>query len=247
MRTSLHSLFHNLLKNVESRNGVLMYFSAILKHNDKRTQFHADEKTLARDGFMMNVMCTLQKLSVKIKLERVDPMYPFHWESMINISKDTKLRYDENEYKEYTDTLSTIVELNSKNFQFYLESRLGNGVSGVTWAEVNFQTHCWYLTLQAHHLAILPAIQRYNKRLRAIKEIRRMLQELNNTKSHWENSVNAERNKGLIERWNHQLKKLNKYVSSVSFSSFLSDFLQFAYNFFADQKCAVILDSLIRT
>lgn len=108
MRTLLHSVFHNFLKNVESRNGVLMYFSAILKHNDKRTQFHADDKTLARDGFMMNVMCVLQKLSVKIKLERVDPMYPFHWESMINISKDTKLRYDETEYKEWTDQLSKI-------------------------------------------------------------------------------------------------------------------------------------------
>lgn len=106
MRSVLHTLFHNLLKNVESRNGALMYFSAILKHNDKRTQFHADDKTLARDGFMMNVMCVLQKLSVKIKLERVDPMYPFHWESMINISKDTKLRYDETEYKEWTDQIS---------------------------------------------------------------------------------------------------------------------------------------------
>lgn len=191
MRSELHSVFHNLLKNVESRNGVLMYISAILKHNDKRTQFHADDKTLARDGFMMNVMCVLQKLSIKIKLERVDPMYPFHWESMINIAKDTKLRYDETEYKEWTDSLR-------------------NGHSGVKWEQVNFQTHCWFLTLHAHHLAILPAIQRYNKRLRAIKEIRRMLQELNNTKSHWENSVNAGRNKDLIERWNHQLKKLNK-------------------------------------
>lgn len=117
MRTLLHSVFHNLLKNVESRNGVLMYFSAILKHNDKRTQFHADDKTLARDGFMMNVMCVLQKLSVKIKLERVDPMYPFHWESMINISKDTKLRYDETEYKEWTDQLSKFSDGQMNRFQ----------------------------------------------------------------------------------------------------------------------------------
>lgn len=83
-------------------------------------------------------------------------------------------------------------------------------MSGVKWEQVNFQTHCWFLTLQAHHLAIMPAIQRYNKRLRAIKEIRRMLTELNNTKSQWENSANAHRNKTHIERWNHQLKKLNK-------------------------------------
>lgn len=98
-------MFHNLLKNVDSRHNVLMYFSAILKHNDKRIQFHTDEKTLARDGYMLNVLTVLQKLSIKVKLERVDPMYPFHWESMIIISKDTKLRFNETEYNEWIEKL----------------------------------------------------------------------------------------------------------------------------------------------
>lgn len=95
-----------MLKNVESRNNVLMFFSIIFKHNDKRTQFQADEKTLARDGFMLNVLSVLQKLSIKIKLDRVDPMYPFHWESKIFIQKDTKLRFNETEYTEWVDKLS---------------------------------------------------------------------------------------------------------------------------------------------
>lgn len=101
MRSLLHDAFHNLLKNIESRNGVLMYFSNILKRNEKRTQFHSDEKKLSRDGFMLNVMTVLQKLSVKIKLERVDPKYPFHFESLVVIEKDTKLRFDENEYRNW--------------------------------------------------------------------------------------------------------------------------------------------------
>lgn len=74
----------------------------------------------------------------------------------------------------------------------------------------NFQTHCWFLTLHAHHLAIMPAIQRYNKRLRAIKEIRRMVDELQNTRSQWENSSLAARNKQLYDRFAQQLRKLNK-------------------------------------
>lgn len=104
MRGQLHTVFHNLLKNVESRNGVLMYFSKILKSNEKRTQFQSDEKKLGRDGFMLNVMTVLQKLSVKIKLERVDPKYPFHYESLIDIAKDTKLRFDDNEYKTWVSS-----------------------------------------------------------------------------------------------------------------------------------------------
>lgn len=56
----------------------------------------------------------------------------------------------------------------------------------------------------------MPAIQRYNKRLRAIKEIRRMIEELNNTKSQWDSSIHRLRNNQLIDRFTHQLKKLNK-------------------------------------
>ena len=104
MRCELHAISHNLLKNVESRNGLLMFFSNILKSNKKRTQFHSDEKKLARDGFMLNVMTILQKLSVKIKLERVDARYPFHFESLVSIEDDTKLRYDDTEFKDWLAT-----------------------------------------------------------------------------------------------------------------------------------------------
>lgn len=105
MRCLLHTAFHSLLKNVESRNSVLMYVSALLKQNEKRTQLHADERTLARDGFMCNLLCVLQKLSMKIKLDRVDGMYPFHWDALINIEKETKLRFDEPEYKQWSQAL----------------------------------------------------------------------------------------------------------------------------------------------
>lgn len=74
----------------------------------------------------------------------------------------------------------------------------------------NFQTQCWYLSLHAHHLAIMPAIQRYNKRLRAIKEIRRMVDDLQSTRSQWSNMPYAARNQQLYDRFTQQLKKLNK-------------------------------------
>lgn len=80
----------------------------------------------------------------------------------------------------------------------------------IDWDNVNFQTHCWFLTLHAHHLAIMPAIQRYTKRLRAIKEVNRMISELNATKAQWENSPYAARNKQMYIRWTQQIKKLNR-------------------------------------
>ncbi|GAB0098357.1 Ubiquitin conjugation factor E4 [Sergentomyia squamirostris] len=188
IRNYLHSIFHALLKNSESRNSVLMYLSSILKVNEKRTQIHADERLLARDGFMLNFLATLQKLASKIKLDRIDMMYPYHWDSLIQIVKDTKLRFESEEYNEW------------------LQEYRGSHV----WDPVNFQTQCWFLTLHAHHIAVIPAIQRYNKRLRIIKELQRLVAELNNTKAQWEFTHLAARNEQLRSRWTLQLMKFNR-------------------------------------
>lgn len=106
MRGQMHGVFHSLLRSTENRNQVLNYLSKIINSNEKRTQFHAEDKKLARDGFMLNVMSVLQKLSLKIKLDRIDPNYPFNDKSLITIEKDTKLRFDETEYKNWISSAS---------------------------------------------------------------------------------------------------------------------------------------------
>ena len=34
---------------------------------------------------------------------------------------------------------------------------------GYNWKEPKFPTECWFLTLQAHHIAMLPCIRRYQR------------------------------------------------------------------------------------
>lgn len=100
-RSLLHSIFHSLLVNLESRNKVLHFLSTILKTNAKRSQYNAEEKLLARDGFMLNVMGILQQLAVKIKLNRVDQSYLHHPECLVDITNDTKLRFSDKEYQDF--------------------------------------------------------------------------------------------------------------------------------------------------
>ena len=40
-------------------------------------------------------------------------------------------------------------------------------------SEPKFPTECFFLTLHAHHLSILPSCRRYIRRLRAIRELNR--------------------------------------------------------------------------
>lgn len=99
MRNQLHSIFHSLVRNTSNCALVFKYLSQILLSNEKRTQFHSEEKMLGYDGFM-------QKLPIKIKLNRVDPKYPFNDKSLVSIEKDTKMRFDDTEYKNWISSAS---------------------------------------------------------------------------------------------------------------------------------------------
>ncbi|XP_012159781.1 ubiquitin conjugation factor E4 B isoform X2 [Ceratitis capitata] len=185
MRSSMHSVFYSLFVNGKSRPKTLEYVGAILRHNERRAQFSSDEKLLARDGFLINLMSVMQQMSTRIKMDRVDPSYPFYKDSLISIENDTKLRFDSEEYKQFLER------------EFATAKQSGE-----------FQTQCWFLTLQAHHLGYMPAIQRYRQKTRAIKELQKLVDEIDRTKTHWENTSYAKRNIQFRERWNKQLKKL---------------------------------------
>lgn len=193
VRTLLFKLFYAFIVNKDTREVVLKYIAALLNHNSKREQYNADERSLAPDGFMLNLMSVLQQLSIKVKLERIDPLYLYHPQSLISIEEDTKLRFEKAEYNKFVEKLKTSIQ----------------------WEDPKFITHCWYFTLQSHHLGIIPAISRYHKRLRAIKELQRMVDELTATESRWKNTAVARRNRNARDKWANRIKKLTKAKNTM--------------------------------
>ncbi|KAL3273001.1 hypothetical protein HHI36_014457 [Cryptolaemus montrouzieri] len=187
-RNSLFRIFHYLLANIESRDQTLNYMAFVLKCNEKRSQLQVNEVALAGDGFMLNLLSVLQMLSVKIKLDKIDFHYPFHPESMVNIKNDTKLKFTSQEVEEWSKNLKDSTQLQAPNFS----------------------TICWFLTLHCHHLSLLPALQKYQRRLRAIRDLQKLLDETVAAEAQWKNTPFAHRNKEFIKRWRQQLKKLNK-------------------------------------
>lgn len=55
---------------------------------------------------MLNLLSVLQMLSVKVKLDKVDFLYPFHENSMIDIKNDTRLRFTSQEATDWVEELS---------------------------------------------------------------------------------------------------------------------------------------------
>ncbi|XP_068617727.1 ubiquitin conjugation factor E4 B [Battus philenor] len=189
-RNTLHTICHNILLCPEAREPFLTYFAELLQRNEHRVRFRTDERSLAGDGFMLNVCSVLQLLSVRIKLERVNPFYTFQPNTWVDIHDDTRLYFTSQEAQEWLDALSK--DPNHK------------------WPEAKFQTVCWFLTLHMHHVALIPALQTHQRRIRAFRDLQKVIEELMATEPQWRNNYTALRNRELLRRWRRQIKRLQR-------------------------------------
>ncbi|XP_074537392.1 ubiquitin conjugation factor E4 B [Halichoeres trimaculatus] len=187
-RGDLFKILHNILLNGETRESALNYMAALVNYNVKKAQMQTDDKLVSTDGFMLNFLWVLQQLSMKIKLETVDPYYIFHPRCRLAVSpEETRLKATMEELK------SWMTELHEDPTKF---------------SEPKFPTECFFLTLHTHHLSILPGCRRYIRRLRAIRELNRTVEELKNSESQWKDSPLASRHREMLKRCKTQLKKL---------------------------------------
>lgn len=210
VRRCLHRVVHDMLANPASRDSMLSYLSTLLKKNEKRTQIQSEESTLAGDGFMLNLLSVLQMLSLKIKMDRVNYLYPFHPSGFIDVSGDTKLRFTSHETKLWLTELVKTYE----------------------WGEEQFHTLCWFLTLQCHHIAIIPALQRYQRRLRMMRELQKLLDETVSAEAQWRHTAYDYRNRQYIKSWRHQLKKYNKFKACADAGLLDKQLLQRCLSFY---------------
>jgi ubiquitin conjugation factor E4 B len=51
-----------------AREATLSYLAALLRNNEKRAQIQVDERSLASDGFMLNILSIMQLLAVKVRV-----------------------------------------------------------------------------------------------------------------------------------------------------------------------------------
>lgn len=69
-----------------------------------------------------------------------------------------------------------------------------------------FPTECFFLALHCHHIAIIPIMRKYTRQLRAIRELNRIIEDMNSAESQWAHLPIAYRNKQLVKKWKSQIK-----------------------------------------
>jgi ubiquitin conjugation factor E4 B len=55
--------------------------------------------------------------------------------------------------------------------------------------DVNFSSECFFLTLHCHHLAVIPIMRKYQRRVRAIRDLNRMIEEMEGNHPQWKSQV----------------------------------------------------------
>uniref|UniRef100_A0A8C9VGD6 Ubiquitin conjugation factor E4 B n=1 Tax=Scleropages formosus TaxID=113540 RepID=A0A8C9VGD6_SCLFO len=187
-RGDLFKIVHSILLNGETREAALSYMAAVVNRNTRKAQMQTDDKLVSTDGFMLNFLWVLQQLSMKIKLETVDPSYIFHPRCRLSMPmEETRLKTSMEELKAW------LAELHDSPSKF---------------PDPKFPTECFFLTLHTHHLSVLPACRRYIRRLRAIRELNRTVEDLRSSESQWKESPLARRHREMLKRCKTQLKKL---------------------------------------
>ncbi|ESO04573.1 hypothetical protein HELRODRAFT_99472 [Helobdella robusta] len=182
----MYSVLHSLLKSADSRMATLNYMSDVLRLNIKKTQLSTDNQ-MSSDGFMLNVLSIMQKLSIKIDVSKIDTMYPYHPDTRMVIGvDDSRINASYQSVKSWIDSIAH------------------------PWTPPNFSTECFFMTAQMHHLTILPMVRKQQRCQRAARETQNLVNELERIESQWKNSANAYRNIKLLKRWRSQVERLTK-------------------------------------
>ena len=61
------------------------------------------------------------------------------------------------------------------------------------------------MTLHAQHLAYLPAARRHQRRMRALKDYQKLVDDLHAAESEWGQTPAARRNRELLTMWQEQV------------------------------------------
>ncbi|CAH04720.1 Ubiquitin conjugation factor E4 ufd-2 [Caenorhabditis elegans] len=179
IRTMLHQLMLPLASDQGSRNKTLRWIATIISTNDIRTRSHYDPSDVLCDHYMTNFLSVMYMFSEKIDLSKIIVDYPFLPSSLINISKETRLKMDE----------SGAVAFAS---QFDRPD------------EYHFSTVCFFLTIAAQRLVIPPLmnqISEYSRHLKELKHKINALKEKLNTVSGFERAEVEKKLNYETEHW----------------------------------------------
>ncbi|KAI5778196.1 ubiquitin elongating factor core-domain-containing protein [Geopyxis carbonaria] len=199
LRMSLQTLQNDLYQIITQfcktcdrvRSRVLDFFAKSLNANHKRVAIQVDHKTIASDGFMVNLTAVLNRLCEPfmdnsfLKIDRIDIDY-FRRNPRLEIGAETKLNADDQSSRD-----------------FYSHQIQGNN---------NFITEVFFLNAAAHHIGLGSAQTRLESLVRDIPEMTRHLERIETDRQNHSGVKTLQRN---IEKIKERIDDALAYKASL--------------------------------
>jgi len=190
IRTRLFEIFHSLVLNASSRDAALSFIGAFIQHNGRRSHLQVDENLVSSDGMAFNMLSVLQQLAVKVKVDKIDILYTYHPKCRLSLNDDTRLNCTTDKVGSWIASLSADPKHN--------------------WIDPKFATECFFLCIHCHHLSVIPMTRKYQRLVRAIRELQHVVEEMEKSEPQWRGQMDEQRNRLLLERWRSQTTRMQK-------------------------------------
>lgn len=240
LHDKLHFIMLQLLKHKEGREKTLDFLGRAIQLNAKRAQMRANFKIHSSDGFSVNLVEVLLRLSEKFidpnnpMLSKIESGYLLHPDARVKVGDETKLAASSEEVSKWVDQRNYARQQAFANAQKKLEIDPATKITEFN--PPNFITECFFMTIGAHHTGLISTINKYMQHLKHISDVKRSLEELEGARSEWQTTPMAPRYEAAIVKTKGMVDELLKqelaYESVLHDTATLSRSLQF-YNFVA--------------
>lgn len=185
-REKMVEIIRNCLVDLSTRDETVLYLASVVNANARKSQLRANEAAVSENGFVLNILTVLQKLSSKVKIEKISYNYHLQNSCLLNISSETRIKM-------------TTQQVDAACQKYLNESEN---------MKANFSTVCFYVTMFAHHVSVMPICRGFTHYNRTLRELHSMVDNLTNTESIWKGTHEEPRNRALLKSWRTHLKDL---------------------------------------
>lgn len=208
-------IFNALVRaGAEPRERVLAFWGDICRLNAKRGAMQVRSREVATDAFMMNVFDLLLRFSEPFaeptcgKIDRIDPMY-----------LQTQRRWD-------TSTLTRILASEAEGVQWIQHTSASS-----TQRPANFVTEVFFITLRLVNVALGKVLRRVEHREKEMDRLQKRVEELEDSRSTWENAPYPNGIEQALQRAKAQSDKLYSEVLAAQTQLLEPEFVQRALTF----------------
>lgn len=155
LRPYIHKMLAPLAYDQSSRGLLLKWMSLLITTNDVRARTQFDPSDCVPDHFMTNFLAIMYIFTEKIQVmqDKFAKDYPFVPDSLVDVSKETRLKMDE----------ATATEFAAR----FADRQ----------PEAHFPTVCFFLTVAAQKLLYPPMMRQMNDFSRYIKDVHRSIKD----------------------------------------------------------------------